>query len=155
MRACSAACFRNWRHLSPLHYLGRWHPLPPPWHSHFFRYIRVPNFGASPPRSPGQSRGHTLLPERPRMPAKGFIEDDWTNGKLEGGGWAKSKKKQPWQHQRLRLEEGSPAERGEAVGSAWKRWSLSFQSSTRMSSWASHKPCHCSWGLHFAPFQLS
>lgn len=43
-----------------------------------FRVIRVPNFGASSPRSPGQSRNHTLLPERPRMPEKGFMDGDWT-----------------------------------------------------------------------------
>lgn len=50
-----------------------------------FRSIRVPNFGASPPGSPGQSRDHTLLPKRPRMPAKGFIDDDWTNGSWRVG----------------------------------------------------------------------
>lgn len=27
---------------------------------------------------PGQSRDHTLLPKRPRMPATGFIDGDWT-----------------------------------------------------------------------------
>lgn len=43
-----------------------------------FHFIRVPNLGASPPRSPGQSRNHTLLPKRPRMPEKGFMDGDWT-----------------------------------------------------------------------------
>lgn len=56
-----------------------------------FRSIRVPNVGASPPGSPGQSRDHTLLPKRPRMPAKGFIDDDWTNG---AGGWGLGKAKE-------------------------------------------------------------
>lgn len=28
---------------------------------------------------PGQSRDHTLLPKRPRMPATGFIDSDWTD----------------------------------------------------------------------------
>ncbi|GAB5570346.1 F-box only protein 16 isoform X1 [Prionailurus iriomotensis] len=51
-----------------------------------FNFIRVPNFGASPSESLGQSRDHTLLPKRPRMPAKGFIDGDWTTDWKEGWG---------------------------------------------------------------------
>ncbi|XP_014401925.1 PREDICTED: F-box only protein 16 isoform X4 [Myotis brandtii] len=106
MGAFDAACFRNWLHLSfsALY----WEMAPPPTFLalSLFRYIRVPNFGASPPGSPGQSRDHTLLPKRPRMPAKGFIDDDWTNGSWRVGAGQSQRKKQLWQHQRLRLDEG-------------------------------------------------
>lgn len=51
------------------------------------------------------------------MPEKGSIDGDWTTGR-KGGGWTESKKKLPWQHQRLRLEEGGELKEVRAVGSA-------------------------------------
>lgn len=104
-------------------YMGRLQPLPPSWRSVFFNFIRVPNFGASLPESLDQSRDHTLLPKRPRMPVKGFIGGDWITGR-KGGGWTESKKRLPWKHQRLRLEEGGELKEVRAVGSAWKGWRL-------------------------------
>lgn len=81
-----------------------------------FNFISVPNFGASPPGCPGQSRGHTLLPKRPRMPATEFIDGDWTRRSREGLGLEGVKGKadpvQLWQPQRWRLEERA----------SWKRW---------------------------------
>ena len=56
-------------------------PFPTLWALPLFHFVGVPNFGASPLGSPGQSRDHTLLPKRPRMPAKRFIGSDWTTGR--------------------------------------------------------------------------
>lgn len=52
------------------------------------------------------------------MPAKGFIDGDWTTDWKEGWGLDRVKKKLPWQHQRLRLEEGDELKEVRAVGSA-------------------------------------
>ncbi|XP_013963100.1 F-box only protein 16 isoform X4 [Canis lupus baileyi] len=60
------------------------------------------------------------------MPEKGSIDGDWTTGR-KGGGWTESKKKLPWQHQRLRLEEGGELkevfeERRALLGKWFDKW---------------------------------
>lgn len=96
-----------------------------------FNFISVPNFGASPPGCPGQSRDHTLLPKRPRMPATEFIDGDWTKGLWAGWGLHRVKEKadlgQLWQPQRQRLEEGAELREVRAGGSARGRWRLSWR----------------------------
>lgn len=79
MRAFNAACFR----IGCIYVLGLYWEIvasPTLLALIFFRFILVPKFGAILPRSPGQSRDDILLPKRLQMPAKGFIDSDWTTG---------------------------------------------------------------------------
>lgn len=79
---------QDWTHLSPSLILGDCSP-PTLLVLGLFNLIRVPNFGASLRESLDQSRDHTLLPKRPRMPAKGFIGGDWILEERVGAGQRK------------------------------------------------------------------
>ena len=83
MGAFNAVCFR----IGCIFVLALYWEMaafPTLWALPLFHFVPVPKFGASPPGSPSQSRDHTLLPKRPRMPAKRFIGSDWPTGR--GGG---------------------------------------------------------------------
>lgn len=80
MGAFNAVCFR----IDCIFVLALYWEMaafPTLWALPLFHFVRVPNFGTSPLGSPGQSRDHTLLPKRPRMPAERFIGSDWTTGR--------------------------------------------------------------------------
>jgi len=85
-----------------------------------FHFVRVPNFGTSPLGSPGQSRDHTLLPKRPRMPAE-----------REGGGARRSHRNRSYGNTSARgLRRKTWRERLKevrAVITAWKRWRLFWE----------------------------
>ena len=80
MGAFNAVCFR----IGCIFVLALYWEIaafPTLWALPLFHFVRVPNFGASPLGSPGQSRDHTLLLKRPWMPAKRFIGSDWPTGR--------------------------------------------------------------------------
>ena len=103
-------------------------PFPTLWALPLFHFVCVLNFGASPLGSPGQSRDHTLLPKRPRMPAKRFIGSDWPTGRggarrshrnrSYGNTSARGLRRKTW---RESLEEVR------AVITAWERWGLFWE----------------------------
>ena len=103
-------------------------PFPTLWALPLFHFVCVPNFGASPLGSPGQSRDHTLLPKRPRMPAKRFIGSDWPTGR---GGARRSHRNRSYGNTSARgLRRKSWRERLKEVReviTAWKKWRLSWE----------------------------
>ena len=112
-------------------------PFPTLWALPLFHFVGVPNFGASPLGSPGQSRDHTLLPKRPRMPAKRFIGSDWPIGR---GGARRSHRNRSY---------GNTSARGESSDHCMRRIWTVFESASLRSSWASHEPWQWPWELHF------
>ena len=149
MGAFNAVCFR----IGCIFVLALYWEMaafPTLWALPFFHFVRVPNFGTSPLGSPGQSRDHTLLPKRPRMPAERFIGSDWTTGRgvLDGvteTGAMATPALEAWGE---RLEEKDLKR--------WEQWSLhekdgdSFENSSLKSSWTSHEPWQWPRELHFA-----
>ena len=118
MGAFNAVCFRT-DCIFVLALYWEMAAFPTLWALPLFHFVRVPNFGASPLGSPGQSRDHTLLPKRPRMPAKRFIGSDWPTGR---GGARRSHRNRSY---------GNTSARGESrrsllekdLDSFWKRFS--------------------------------
>lgn len=127
MGAFNAVCFR----IGCIFVLALYWEMaafPTLWALPLFHSVPVPKFGASPPGSPSQSRDHTLLPKRPRMPGKRFIGSDWPTGRVGarrshrnrsyGNTSARGLRRKTW---RERLKEVR------AVITAWKRWRLLWE----------------------------
>ena len=148
MGAFNAVCFRT-DCIFVLALYWEMAAFPTLWALPLFHFVRVPNFGTSPLGSPGQSRDHTLLPKRPRMPAERFIGSDWTTGR---GGARRSHRNRSYGNtsaRGLRRKTWKDLKR-------WEQWSLrekdgdSFESASLRSSWASHEPWQWPRELHFA-----
>lgn len=92
-------------------------PLPPYWHSHFFVLSVFPILEpALLDLLANQETTHCCLRD-PGCQRKDIWMVIGLPEARRGGDWAESKKKQLWQHQRLRLEKGDEL-KGEVVDSA-------------------------------------